>query len=342
VLRKIMLVLAVALVASTGSGLAVADDTGGNGTPTRTGDRTWLTQVSGKVHLSGSGYHGGGGNVGFSANFTPPPCWYEPYFDSAGAKAYLEGDVLPISDNGGSISNDFGQRVKKLLQEPGGGKLPYHEGEKGVWYGVSCGFDVSGDVQRAFELDPAHPEFVWVGPGYPAPPGPTLDARTLAEIARGFLTVPTAPVASNPDTALGKPSTVNLPTWLWSAPQEVDVTAAIPGLASTVTARLEDIRIVSVPAAATKHPGGGDCGGLGAKFDGGTGTPPCGVTFGAPAAAVTVGLEAVWHLSWTATNGQGDDMGTVPFAQDLGFTVHEVQVLNAPNNAPHNWSRTAW
>jgi len=322
-----MVVLAAALFASAGSGLAVADDTGGNGTPTRTGDRTWLTQVSRKVELSGSGYHGGTGNVGGSADFTPPPCWFEPYFDSAGAKDYLENYVLPS----GSIGNEFAQRVKKLLQEPGNGKLAYHQGEEGQWYGVSCGLDVPAEVSTAFQLN--NPDFVWVGPGYPAPPGPTVDARTLAEIARSFLTVPTVPIASNPDTAAGTPSTVNLPTWLWSAPAAVDVTAAIPGLASTVTARLEDIHITSVPAGATAHPGGGDCGGLGAEFNGGTGAPPCGVTFGAPAAAVTVGIEAVWHLAWTSTDGNGGDMGTVPFAQTLGFTVHEVQVVNG-----HNWA----
>jgi hypothetical protein len=76
------------------------------------------------------------------------------------------------------------------------------------------------------------------------------------------------------------------------------------------------------------HPGGGDCGGLGAPFNGSTGTPPCGVTFGQSAPAVTVGLEAVWHLTWASTDGNGGDMGTVPFGQTLGFTVQEVQILN--------------
>lgn len=324
-LRKIIAVLAVALFASASTGLALADDTGGTGAPTRTGDRTWLTQVSGKVQLSGSGYNHGGGNVGSSADFTPPACWYEPYFDSAGAKNYLENEILPTS----SIGNEFAQRVKQILQEPGNGKLPYHQGEEGMWYGPQCGLDVPAAVSTAFQLN--NPDFVWVGPGYPPPPGPTLDARTLAEIARGFLTVPLTRISSNPDTALGRPSTVNLPTWLWSAPNAVDVTAAIPGLASTVTARLEDIRIVSTPAGATAHPGGGDCGGLGAAFDGSTGAPPCGITFGVPAAAVTVGLAAVWHLTWASTDGNGGDMGTVPFGQTLGFTVHEVQVVNGHN-----------
>ncbi|MEN3357222.1 MAG: enoyl reductase [Mycobacteriales bacterium] len=328
-LRKIILVLAVTLVASTGAGPARADDTGGTGTdPVRTGDRTWMTQVKG-VQYSGSGYHGGAGNVGVSPDFTPPPCWYGPRFDPAGAKDFLENHILPISDANGSISPDFGNKIKKMLQETG--KLPYHQGEEGMWYSVSCGLDVPATAQAAFETDPAHPEFVWVGPGYQPAPGPTLDARMLAELARGVLTVPIVPIASNPDTAAGKPSTVNLPTWMWSAPAAVDVTAAIPGLASTVTARLEDIQITSVPAGAAMHPGGGDCGGLGAAFNGSTGAPPCGVTFGAPAAAVTVGIEAVWHLTWASTDGHGGDMGTVPFAQTLGFAVHEVQVLNGSN-----------
>jgi enoyl reductase len=325
-----MLVCAAALLGLTGSGLAFAGDTGGNGTTTRTGDRTWLTQVSGKVDISGHPTPHGHGNVGGSADFTPPPCWYEPYFDSAGAKDYLEKQIQPVT--GGSISPEFEARVRKILQETG--KNPYHEGEKGVWYGPACGYDVPAAVSTAFQLN--NPDFVWVGPGYPDPPGPFLDARTLAEIARGFLTVPIVPITSNPDTEAGKPSTVNLPTGLWSAPNAVDVTAAIPGLASTVTARLEDIRITSVPAGAVTHPGGGDCGGLGTPFDGSEGAPPCGVTFGAPAAAVTVGIEAVWHLTWAATNGQGGDMGTVPFAQTLGFAVHEVQVVNG-----HNWRRPA-
>jgi enoyl reductase len=326
VLRKLLLVsVAAALLTSAGSMAAVAQETP---PPTQVNGNTWVTQVGRHVQVHGSGYHAGGGNVGGSADYTPPRCWYTPDMTPAEAKAYLEGDILPISNSGGSIGNDWAQVTRKLLQEPDNGAA-YHEGDEGLWYSIRCQGDVGGPEQIAFEQ--TNPRFVFVGPGFPPPPGPTIDARMLAEIARAFLAVPRTTTGSSPkDGNPDAPATVNLPTWLWAVPgQDVDVTAEIPGLQSTVTATLERLQITSVPDGATMHPAGGDCGGLGTKYvDGNEGTPPCGFTFGRSAAApVQVGFDAVWHLRWAASNGQGGDMGTAPFAQQLAYTVQEVQVV---------------
>lgn len=201
-----------------------------------------------------------------------------------------------------------------------------------MWYGVSCGYDVDTATQLAFQN--GNPLFVWVGPGYPPPPGPTIDSRMLAEIARAFLTVPTVPLESSPNAAADAPSFVNLPTWLWADPAEVFVTAAIPGLAATVTAELVDLRFSSVPAEAVTHPGNGDCPGRGQPYRTGAGTPPCGLTFGAPTGAATVAVDAIWHLTWTGTDGNGGDLGASPLGQQLTFPVHEVQVVGTNRWGP--------
>jgi hypothetical protein len=140
------------------------------------------------------------------------------------------------------------------------------------------------------------------------------------------------PIDSSPRA--GVTATVQLPTWLWAGnARDFVVTAQLPGggLAATVTAHLDTIHISSVPAEATMHPGGGDCAGRGVAFNGSTGAPPCGVTFGRSAASAQIGLQLIWHITWTSTDGDGGDMGTVPIAQALNFRVQEVQVVGAGN-----------
>jgi enoyl reductase len=327
VLRKLSVVMGAAAVLLAAGGAAVADDTTG-GASTYGAGNTWIVQVRGHVLFSGD-YNPGGGNAGSSANFTPPPCWYEPAFDPAGAKKYLEVDTLPISDSGQSIGYDFGQKVKGELQDVSGGNQQYHAGENGYWYEHVCGSDVPGEQQQAI-LNPAA-DFVWV-PAGTAPPGPAFTGRMLAEMARSVMVIGHVPIDSSPRA--GVSATVQLPTWLWAgAARDFVVIATLPGggLSATVTAHLADIQISSVPAEATMHPGGGDCGGRGVAFNGSTGAPPCGVTFGRSAASAQIGLQLIWHITWTSTDGDGGDMGTVPIAQALNFRVQEVQVVGAGN-----------
>ena len=324
-LRKLSVVMGAAAVLLAAGGAAVADD--GNGDATTYGrGNTWIVQVRGKVQFSGD-YNRGGGNAGSSANFTPPKCWYEPSFDPAGAQSYLEGDILPVT--GQSIGQEFSDKVKGELQDTTGGNQQYHAGEDGYWYGHVCSTNVPIGDQQAI-LNPTA-DFVWV-PAGTAPPGPAFTGRMLAEMARSVLVIGHVPIDSSPRA--GVSATVRLPTWLWAGnARDFVVTAQLPGngLSATVTANLQAIHISSVPAEATMHPGSGACAGKGVAFNGSTGAPPCGVTFGRSAANAQIGLELIWHITWTSSDGDGDDMGTVPIAQQLNFRVQEVQVVGAGN-----------
>jgi hypothetical protein len=327
VLRKLGIVTGAAAVLLAAGGTAVADDVSGGANVNGAGN-TWIVQVRGKVQFSGD-YNAGGGNAGSSANFTPPKCWYEPFGDAAEAQRYLEKDILPLSENGQSISNEFGQKVKGELQDTSGGNQQYHAGEDGYWYSHVCGSDVPIGEQQAI-LTPAA-DFVFV-PAGTAPPGPAFTGRMLAEMARSVMVIGHVPIDSSPKT--GVSATVRLPTWLWAGGQpQFQVIATLPGggLSATVTATLQSIQISSVPAEAVMHPGGGDCAGPGVAFNGSTGQPPCGVTFGRSAANAQIGLQLIWAINWTSTDGDGGNMGTVPIAQQLNFRVQEVQVVGAGN-----------
>jgi enoyl reductase len=176
VLRKLSVVMGATAVLLAAGGAAVADDTSG-GAKTYGAGNTWIVQVRGHVQFSGD-YNAGGGNAGSSADFTPPPCWYEPSFDPAGAQKYFDG-INAVT--GGSVGYDFRDKVKGELQNTSKGNQQYHSGENGYWYEHVCGADIPIGQQVAI-LGPAA-DFVWV-PAGTAPPGPAFTGRMLAEMAR--------------------------------------------------------------------------------------------------------------------------------------------------------------
>ena len=69
----------------------------------------------------------------------------------------------------------------------------------------------------------------------------------------------------------------------------------------------------------------------GAAYTSGAGDPPCGVTFRSSTPAAPVEANVVWHLSWKATDGTGDDLGTTPMKQTETFTVWEAAQTVAGN-----------
>lgn len=324
-LRRLVpgLLLALAAAAAVPAAPAVAGDSEGPGSAgaARSGDGWDAFARAAGVRISGSpGYVAGSGNVGSSGTVSPPACWYQPQYTSAQAKAYLQ-DILSVSRNGGSVGYDWGEKVRALLEETG--KQPYHEGEQGIWYGTTCSPAASADEQLAFLQ--GNPLFVWVGPGYPPPPGPQVTVEMLAEIARAHLRVPQVPVVSNP--AAGRPSFVNLPTWLWTAPQAGVVRAEVGGLWAEVTATTTTLSISGPPAGATTFPAGGRCPGLGSPYRPGIPVPPCGLSFGRPARSVPVGMTVSWTIGWASSTGAGDPTwDTADIGQQQDFAVWEVQV----------------
>jgi hypothetical protein len=146
----------------------------------------------------------------------------------------------------------------------------------------------------------------------------SLSRLALSDLRSTALVVP-AVTMSPPDRGI-----VNLETWLAvTDPGAISVTAAIPDLSVTATARVEST---------TWDMGNGDlvvCEGVGAPWTTGTDADepaPCGYTYtSAPTAPLRVTATLTWRASWVASNGATGDLGTVTSAiTELTYPVVEI------------------
>ena len=158
-------------------------------------------------------------------------------------------------------------------------------------------------------------------------PAPT--PRSLAEEALEY----TPLHLPEPITSPGDWSTiVNFPTWLavadWSP---ATAEAAVSGLATTV---------VATPLRAVWDMGDGTqvvCAGPGRRYD--FAVPDaeqrtdCAHTYGASSAgagpddAYQAAVTVVYHVTWSATDGSGGDLGELPVTRRFPMQVGEVQAL---------------
>ena len=158
-------------------------------------------------------------------------------------------------------------------------------------------------------------------------PGPT--PRVLAEEALAYTPVP----RPEPITSPGDWSTiVNFPTWLavsdWSP---ATAQAAVSGLATTV---------VATPERAVWDMGDGAqvvCAGPGGRYD--VSVPDdeqhtdCAHTYRTSSAGAAVddaydaAVTVVYHVTWSATDGSGGDLGELPVTRRFPIRVGEVQAL---------------
>lgn len=185
----------------------------------------------------------------------------------------------------------------------------------GHWYQKICGTTFIG----AFYISPTNP----------------LDL--LAE-ARGRIDLPLPRPELSPDGE----QVVNLTTWMWMAPDELETqqaTAAVPGVAVTVTA---------VPEAAYWTMGDGSivtCAGPGTPFD--PSRPSASQHTGCshryqhssvnqPGQAFAASVTTRWRLSWTVVGaGGGGDLGSIDRTTSFSIPVAEVQTVNVnPRGAP--------
>jgi hypothetical protein len=188
--------------------------------------------------------------------------------------------------------------------------------EPGEPYVLTCS-DQTGRlvVNRLTTFDPADP----FG-------GIAATERALEE-ARRRLDLPRPEPAVNPPTE----QLVGVPTWLWvDGPwQETSATAAVGSVAATVTARpvrvewdMGDGTTVTCDA--------------GQRYDP-TRSPaeqqsPCTHVFTVSSAAptggqVTVTATVVYAVGWSATTGEGGDLGELSRSATIPVTVREAQAL---------------
>ena len=170
------------------------------------------------------------------------------------------------------------------------------------------------------------------------PDGPPARTRvyvgSLVQQAYRYLPLPAPQIGVNPPAAPHQ--LVNLPSWLWIAPETWGVrsaTASVPGLSATATA---------TPVSVTWTMGDGHqvvCHGPGTPY--GSGDPPgaaspdCGYTYrsssaGQPGERYQVSATTRWRITWTST-GVINTSGTLPDllrTSSIGLRVAEVQTIN--------------
>ncbi|RLK61911.1 hypothetical protein CLV68_2456 [Actinokineospora cianjurensis] len=160
----------------------------------------------------------------------------------------------------------------------------------------------------------------WVADAAPAPVSP----RVLAETARNRLSLPRPSILASP----AQNQLVNLPTWLWvdrGAWVPVSVTASVPGVSVTATAR---------PTAVTWSMGDGTtvtCNGPGDPLLGGdprAASPTCGHTFRRASERYPVTATIHWSVSWAGA-GTGGTFPELTTSTTTAFRVVEIQALGA-------------
>jgi hypothetical protein len=194
--------------------------------------------------------------------------------------------------------------------------------EDGALVWLLCRDATTGVIveQRVFTWDPANP------------PPLAPSAAVLAQMAANRLQLPLPTVRTWPPTE-GR-GLVHLPVWLHLENWEpVTASAAAGGLTATVKA-------VPVRVEWDMDDGSVMCTDAGSVYDPTTDPEPsastCSFTYRRSSVGRVDGrfhntATVTWRLAWTATNGQGADLGelTGPTA-DFSLRIHESQALIAP------------
>jgi hypothetical protein len=234
-------------------------------------------------------YNGPGPKMGPApgAQWSPPPCWYEPKYTPKQFEDYLNNHY--VSDN-----NAFAGMAEHY------GADNYHEGDKGAWWELKV-----PDLSRAGECA-ALDDWAWIPPGKPPAGKPAIDPKTLAGLAYADTVLPAPPVTLKP---LPENQLVNLGTELaFTLPlPRVTVTASLdnPALgvhvAATTVAEPYELRVDAGtpdadPATCTYRltEQGGTY-----RLD--THGAPCNVTYrrASPHGGYTLTASIVWKVHWT-------------------------------------------
>ena len=194
--------------------------------------------------------------------------------------------------------------------------------EAGDYLWIVCRDVTTGEItfENLFPWDPANP------------PAITPSAEVLAQMAANGMTLPVPGARTWPPS--GGTGLVNLPIWLHVDNWEPLVASATAGgLTATVEA-------VPVRSEWDLDEGSLVCTDAGSVFDE-TSSPDPGSSSCAYTYRRSSGIRSdqtfhnsvvvVWHLRWSATNGQGGDLGEVSSPRaDFELQIEESQALVAP------------
>lgn len=293
------------------------------------------------------------GALGSPTAYTPAPCWVEPRF--AGSNSYHQGDPQPSATGDAdsywwwfvgqqpALAGVLGriQGLKQAVNQV----FKSRQGGKGWWWvpaWISAGlngYSCAWGLVHMLNFSAQYLEYLFPRSGGPATPGHPIDGRILAALARAELALPTVQIFTNP--AVGKPSDVNLPVWVWvryrGAERPADTASVpLPGggtLSATVTTTPPQVSVSVNTASARVY---NNCGATGSRYTGNaTAIPPCGVTFLAPSTAgpYTITVTARWTVRWTDSTGDSGTFPSPPWPVPVqtgstSVTVREIQAVN--------------
>lgn len=207
----------------------------------------------------------------------------------------------------------------------------------GRWYEAQCASHVPAAEARAYY--DAHPP-VYVLPGTPAPPADEgLDPAFLAQVAFEHMELPTGTIRWNPSLDGTGATIVNLPTFIWieNAATEVQVTASVPGVTSTVTARMTTLHLEADGAEDRT------CTDTGTPYTPGMRHSDCSIEFyrssanqkrdkpGTPDTSLpttTLRATATWDATWTSTlDPTTYQLESQPIVTTAEIPVAEIQTI---------------
>ena len=322
-----------AVLLSALPGAAYADMPGQRETARQGGNfqgNTLTSRVT--VTTSGNAKSSSGTLSAENSDWTPPPCWYEPFFSAKNFKTYMQSLWSMAHSVGGSSASLAAVQNRYQNGQPYKDFNVAEDG-KGMWW---IGVQNPQMTHDPRSLQCNQPWF-WV-PDNTTPNVPlAVTPQVLAEYAYGQVHLPATTVRMNP---AGK-QTVNLPTWVWTDKgtfKPVSVTAKLPGtgLWATTTAKPVSLHIDPGTQDATVYPESGDCpinadGSIGTPYNGqANATPPCGLTYLHSTTATgpfPFKATLTWQVSWS---GSGNTGGTLPdgtFGTATPVTVQEIQTV---------------
>ncbi len=233
------------------------------------------------------------------------------YVGGSSGSAAIECLFFGVSANAGAPLPSMGDRITDTSTV-----------EEGTYVWLVCRDANTGEItyQNIFPWDPANPPVL------------TPSAAVLAQMAANGMVLPIPDIDTWPPS--GARGLVNLPVWLhvdnWAT---LSASVSAGGLTATVEA-------VPVRATWDMDEGSVTCTDAGSIYDAASRPDPwsssCSYTY-RHSSGIRADLTfhntatVVWHLSWSATNGQGGDLGELSGSPTgFGLQIDESQALVAP------------
>ena len=203
----------------------------------------------------------------------------------------------------------------------------------GRWYAAECASHVSREDAAAYRA--AHPP-VYVMPGTDPPPTDEgLDPAFLAEVAFEHMELPVGTIRWNPTLQGSGATLVNWETFIWveNAATQVQVSASVPGVTSTVTARMSGMTLQADGAEENT------CTDTGTPYVTGMKSSSCFIVFhrssanqpikdGQTLPTATLNATATWTATWTSTLDPAIyELESQPVSTTAEIPVAEIQTI---------------